>query len=108
MTTLYKHTQIGYLLMIILGSALALLIALLIYTGFHWVGGVVAIFLAGCVYVFSSLTIIVTNTAIEFHFGAHFMQKRLALADLRDFRIVTNPWYYGWGIHPGITVGAFT
>jgi hypothetical protein len=99
MTTRYKHTQLGYLLITVLGIALVALMALLIYSGFHWVGGLVAVLLAGCLYLFSSLTITITNTTLTFYFGAGFLRKRLSLAEISAYRLVTNPWYYGWGIH---------
>jgi hypothetical protein len=99
MATLYKHTQIGYLLIAMLSSALIALMALLTRTGLHWVGVIVVVFLTCCLYIFCSLTIAITSTAIEFHFGAQFLRQRLPLAEISDYRIVTNPWYYGWGIH---------
>ena len=95
----YKHTQIGYFLLVVLGSALIMLIVLVLRTNVP-VPGIIAIgILACCLLIFSSLTITITNTALEFFFSGHVMHKRLPLADIRTYQIVKNPWYYAWGIH---------
>lgn len=97
--SIYKHTQIGYLLITMLGGALIALLVLLAAIGFTWVGIGVAAVLGCCLYLFSSLTIEITSTTIEFYFAARFLQQRLPLTTINEYRLVTNPWYYGWGIH---------
>jgi hypothetical protein len=39
-------------------------------------------------------------------FGVGAIRKRIALNEIRAYRCVRNPWYYGWGIHfvPGGTL----
>lgn len=100
MTTVqYRHTQIGYLLIAVLGGALIGMGALAGATGWPIVSLLVVAVLALCLFTFSTLTVIITDTALEFHFSARLLGRRLNLDAIHSERIVRNPWYYGWGIH---------
>jgi hypothetical protein len=48
---------------------------------------------------FASLTVEVTETEVGLAFGPGLIRKRFLVSDVEDARVVTNPWYYGWGIH---------
>ncbi len=95
----YQHTQIGYLLLVVLGAALLLLLLLLTLTGFHWVGLAVVLFLGGCLVAFATLTVRVDESALEIWFGPGLFWRRFPWETLAAARPVKNPWYYGWGIH---------
>jgi len=47
---------------------------------------------------FSTLTVRVTSGVLDVFFGPGFIRRRIDLKDIREVRIVRNPWYCGWGI----------
>jgi hypothetical protein len=94
----YRHTQIGYFLLVALGGALALILYLMLITGFNWVSVIVLIILAGCLWIFASLTVTLDDDKLEIWFGPGFIRKSFLLSEIVAHRVVTNPWYYGWGI----------
>ncbi len=94
----YRHTQIGYLLLVALGGGLALILYLMLITGFNWATAIALIILAGCLWVFSSLTVTLDGDKLEVRFGPGFIRLSFLLSDIAAQRVVTNPWYYGWGI----------
>lgn len=99
MSPRYKHTQIGYLLIVLLGSALLITLYLLMVTGFNWIAIIAVLILALCLYIFSTLTVTVTASTLDLYFTARFIHKQFPLDAIRAVRVVKNPWYYGWGIH---------
>jgi len=99
MSPRYKHTQIGYLLIVLLGSALFITLYLLMVTGFNWIAIIAVLILALCLYIFSTLTVTVTASTLDLYFTARFIHKQFPLDAIRAVRVVKNPWYYGWGIH---------
>ena len=54
------------------------------------------LFLIGLV--FSSLTVIVDERALSWHFGLGFWKKTVARSDIADVEAVKTKWWYGWGI----------
>ncbi len=94
----YKHTQIGYLLLVALGGGLALILFLMLMTGFNWATAIAAIILAGCLWIFSSLTVTVSGDKLGVRFGPGPIRLSFMLSDIAAQRVVANPWYYGWGI----------
>ena len=94
----YRHTQIGYLLLVALGGGLALILCLMAITGFNGVAAIAAVILAGCLWIFSSLTVTVDGDKLEVRFGPGFIRLSFLLSDIAAHRVVINPWYYGWGI----------
>jgi hypothetical protein len=47
---------------------------------------------------FGSLTVTVTPETLKVWFGPGLIRKAFRLEDIRDSRVVRNPWYYGWGV----------
>jgi len=95
----YKHTQIGYV-MIVCG-AVALFIALELFfrkaTPFSMLAGLAVIFLI--MSLFATLTVEIRDGLLRFRFGLGLIRKKLKVAEIESCGIVRNPWYYGWGIH---------
>ena len=95
----YKHTQIGYF-MIVCG-AIALVIALEIFfrkaTVTSMLGGLAAIFVI--IGLFATLTVEIRDGLLRFRFGLGLIRKKLKIAEIESCEVVRNPWYYGWGIH---------
>jgi hypothetical protein len=102
----YRHTQIGYMVIIPIGIVLFIIVALfmiiassiynrlIIFPGF-----IFAVILSLTILLFYRLTIIITNDNLEIRFGIGLIRKRFPLKDIDHVQIVKNPWYYGWGIH---------
>jgi hypothetical protein len=95
----YHHTQIGYVMLVALGTAVLLLTGLMLVNGFAGVGLGVSLILVACLVMFATLTVEMDDEALIIRFGPGLIQKRFRLADIRSCRVVKNPWYYGWGIH---------
>ncbi|HEY6562411.1 MAG TPA: hypothetical protein VI072_34320 [Polyangiaceae bacterium] len=66
------------------------------------VAAVFALLLAG----FGSMTVTVTDRSIEARLGVGIFKRRVQFEEVRAYRLVKNPWYYGWGIRlfPGGTL----
>ena len=98
-TAHYRHTQVGWLMLVALALPVGLL-ALFLATTQLWVplGPVLAVLLVSAA-LFSTLTVKVDARQLRFHFGPGLIRKRIDLADVRHFAAVRNPWWYGWGIH---------
>jgi hypothetical protein len=92
----YRHTQVGWLLV-----ALFALVALVVVppaAGFAPVLAVAGLIVLVIPLLFGTLTVAIDATHVGLRFGIGLFRKRYALADIRTYRIVRNPWYYGWGI----------
>ena len=44
------------------------------------------------------LTVKVGDGVLKLQFGLGVIRKRFLLEEIRAYRVVKNPWYYGWGI----------
>jgi hypothetical protein len=94
----YKHTQIGYLLLILYVAVLLLISYLYIGTGFNLfalVGLIIMLIVLG---LFATLTVAVDDQMIKIKFGLGVIRKGFLLKDIEAYRVVENPWYYGWGV----------
>ena len=97
METIYRHTQVGRATVMGMGIAWAVAV--------WWslrVSGPVpltAAVLVGFVLVlFSTLTVIVRDGAMDVFFGPGLIRRRIPLRRIREVTVVRTPWYYGWGI----------
>ncbi|MCX6779258.1 MAG: hypothetical protein NTU97_03435 [Candidatus Magasanikbacteria bacterium] len=103
----YKHTQIGYLMLVV---TLAVLIL------FTWVqitasaeppsadsgtNLLVTTIMALILFIlasFGSLQVIIDGKYLRIKFGYGIYQKKFLLNDVISAKTVKNHWYYGWGI----------
>jgi len=98
MRSLYRHRQIGWTIIIVLGLAalfaavagvatlrpgLLLIVAVTLLTGL----------------LFSSLTIEVTESELVWFFGPGFLKRRVARNDISSAEPARNKWWWGWGVH---------
>jgi hypothetical protein len=95
----YKHTQIGYLLIVALGAAVVMIGNLAVVTKFNPGTLLLLAFMILCLVVFATLTVQVNDQAITLRFGLGLIRKSFLLQDVQAYRAVKNPWYYAWGIH---------
>ena len=94
----YKHTQIGYLMLIALGGGLFFITLLMTIYGFNWILFIILIILAICLGLFVTLTVEIDEDVLEIRFGPGIIRKKFELKDIESCQVVKNPWYYGWGI----------
>jgi hypothetical protein len=93
---MYRHTQIGYLTLIVL------LVAAL---GIFALGSrsplpvtLVAVLLLISALLFSSLTVQISDSELRFHFGPGFWRKRFRLTEVTGADVTRTSWWEGWGI----------
>jgi len=94
----YQHTQIGYLVIIVLALAILFIACLMAIYGFNWIAFTVLIILGICLVLFATLTVVIENDVLEIRFGIGVIRKKFLLKDIESCEVVKNPWYYGWGI----------
>lgn len=97
---LYDHTQRGLVVMGAVTAVIIIILASMYLFGIVWVTifvlGIMIIVLA----IFSTLTVSVGEDTLRIRFGpVGLIKKGWPLAEIASVTTVTNPWYYGWGIH---------
>ena len=98
MRSLYRHRQIGWTIIIVLG--LAALFAAAAGLATPWPTSLFSSsppILTGLL--FSSLTIEVTASELVWSFGPGFLKKRVALSGIASAAPARNKWWWGWGVH---------
>ena len=95
----YRHTQFGWVTTI---ASLSGAIGLFVFT--KYLGAPRAVIVAAFVLIlplllFFCLTTEVTETTFAFSFGIGWIHKTILRSEIAVCRVVTNPWWYGWGIH---------
>jgi len=94
---MYRHTQIGYLTLIVILVAAVGIVATLPDDVRPVVLGVAGLMVVIAI-LFSSLTVAVGDGELRFHFGPGFWRKRIALTDVKAATSTQNSWWEGWGI----------
>jgi len=97
---IYKHSQNGKVLtlsMALLAVIFFILVAL--DPSQMWPAGIIVVVAVLIVWLFSSLNVAVDEHRFYFWFGPGVMQKNYSLKDVASCQPVSNPWWYGWGIH---------
>ena len=95
----YRHTQIGYLTIIVLAFALFLITIIMAMSVFSWITFAVLIILVIALISSSTLTVAILEEVLEIRFGPGVIRKKFHLKDIESCQAVKNHWYYGWGIH---------
>ena len=105
--TTYKHTQIGYL-MLVLTLAMLLLFAWAYITaraeppsvdsGTNLLVTAVMVFILLILASFTTLTVSLDKNYLGIKFGYGMFRKKFPLHDIVSATSVKNHWYYGWGI----------
>jgi len=98
MAAQYKHTQIGYFLVTVYSIVVLFLGYFNIMTSFHPLTLIALIIVLVILGTFSRLTVTVDDQMIKIQFGLRIIRKTFPLKEIEAYRVVKNPWYYGWGI----------
>ena len=94
---MYKHTQIGWLMLVLLGIGILL-------TGYfgilysNWIALSVFGVLVICMILFPRLTVTGNDNLIEVRFGPGLIRKKFRFEEIESAKPVKNRWWYGWGI----------
>jgi hypothetical protein len=96
---MYQHTQSGTVTRVAAAAALVPAVYLLVRFGQTPVLWVVAAVAVLGVFALSSMTIEVDQNRFTFWFGPGWIRRSFPLAEIQAWTPVTNPWWYGWGIH---------
>jgi hypothetical protein len=105
--TLYKHTQIGYLLIFITFFVLIVFAVVQIAaraepvsydSGANFAVTALMTFILFALASFSTLTVAVDEQLLKIRFGWGIYRTTFPLSDIATVKKVRNKWYYGWGI----------
>jgi len=97
----YRHTQVGWVMLVAAAAAVALGWGALPPEAAAPVRLPMLLIAALLVLGFGALTVEVSEDAIRLRFGIGLVRKRVPLQDVRSWREFRNPWYTGWGIRLG-------
>ena len=94
----YRHRQIGWTILVFIVVFLTVSGILIWPSDGRILYLTVWFILMVVATLFNSISIVVTSEYIEWYFGPGFWKKRLLLKEIADVRVVSNKWYYGWGV----------
>ena len=94
---MYRHTQIGYVTLIVMLVAALGIFAFGPRSALPITLSVAVLLLVSAV-LFSSLTVEVSDGELRFHFGPGFWRKRYALTDIAGAEVARSSSWEGWGI----------
>ncbi|KKR97501.1 MAG: hypothetical protein UU49_C0029G0008 [Candidatus Magasanikbacteria bacterium GW2011_GWC2_41_17] len=103
----YKHTQIGYLMLVVTLAVLVLFTWAYItaraeppsyYSGTNFAVTAIMALIIFILASFVSLQVIIDEKYLRIKFGYGIYQKKFSLNDVMSAKTVRNHWYYGWGI----------
>jgi hypothetical protein len=105
--TTYKHTQIGYLMIVVTLLVLGLFVSMYLTAAAEppsvdsgtnlLVTGIMALIV--CVLAsFTTLSVSIDANRLRVKFGYGIFSKSFALDQIASARTVKNHWYFGWGI----------
>ncbi|MBA7487225.1 hypothetical protein ES707_22787 [subsurface metagenome] len=94
----YEHTQVGYLIIVVMAAVMVMIGIVLANAGINWIAIGVLILIAVLLVLFSSLTVVIWEEELEVRFGPGLIHKRFKLNEIESCKVVKNHWYNGWGI----------
>ena len=103
----YKHTQIGYLMLVVTLAVLVLFVWAhstasaeipSVDSGTNLLVTAIMLLVLFILASFASLQVIVDEKHLRIKFGYGIYQKKILLSDVQSAKTVKNHWYYGWGI----------
>src|SRR3990172_4017450 len=105
--TSYKHTQIGYLMLVITLAVLVFFAWIQItaraeppsyYSGTNFAITAIMVLILFILASFTTLTASIVENCLRIKFGFGIFTKKFALNEISSVSAVKNHWYYGWGI----------
>ena len=105
--TSYKHTQIGYLMLVITLAVLVFFAWLQItaraeppsyYSGTNFAITAIMALILFILVSFSTLTVFIDEQFLKIRFVWGIFRKNFPISEIAAVKKVKNHWYYGWGI----------
>jgi len=105
--TRYKHTQIGYLMLVVALAMLVLFVWLQITaraeppaynSGTNFAITAIMAFILFILASFATLTASIDENCLRIKFGYGIFAKMFPLDQIASVQSVKNYWYYGWGV----------
>lgn len=105
--TQYKHTQIGYLMIIVTLAVLVLFAWAQITvrseppsvdSGANFLVTAIMFLVLLALFSVTTLTTVIDDKYLRVKFGYGIFKKSFLLSEIVSVRQVKNHWYYGWGI----------
>jgi len=105
--TSYKHTQIGYLMLVVTLSVLVLFAWVYITasaeppsvdSGPNFVVSAIMVLILFILASFATLTASIDENYLRIKFGYGIFARKFALNQIASVQAVKNRWYYGWGV----------
>jgi len=93
----YNHTQIGYLMIIVLLVVALLFFSILMQANFDLKFFVFMLFILVLISSFTFLNVKIDEKYLRIKFGYGIFKKRFAIREIVSVKAVKNHWYYGWG-----------
>ena len=103
----YKHTQVGYLMLVVTLTILALFVWIHITalgespsvdSGPNFLVSAVMVLILLILASFATLSVSVDKNYIRIKFGYGLFRKHFAVNEIASAKQAKNHWYYGWGI----------
>ena len=103
----YKHTQIGYLMLVVTLAVLVLFAWAQITaraeppsvdSGPNFLVSAVMVLMLVMLASFTTLTVWIDENYVRIKFGFGIFSKKFALNEIASVQSVKNHWYYGWGV----------
>lgn len=98
--TRYEHTQRGTVVQValLIGAAVCFGLSQLVPAP-PFVAPLVLVVVVICAYMFSSLTVQITDRSLHWCFGPGMFRKEVALAEIKTAEVTRTRLVEGWGIH---------
>jgi len=105
--TSYKHTQIGYLMLVVTLAVLVLFAWVKItaraeppsyYSGTNFLITAIMALILFTLASFTTLTASIDKNYLQIKFGYGIFRKKFLLSEIVSAKQVKNHWYYGWGM----------
>ena len=105
--TTYKHTQIGYLMLVVTLAVLVLFVWIHITvsveprsvdSGSNFAVSAIMVLILFILASFATLTESIDENYLRIKFGWGIFARKFALDRIASVHSVKNRWYYGWGI----------
>ena len=94
----YKHTQIGILMIVVLGLVIGTFISIVMQEGVPTQAMIIMVLVIVLLSSFLSLTVTIREGMLKLKFGYGLYGKSFRVKDIVFAKAVKNTWYYGWGI----------
>lgn len=94
----YLHTQISITLLALYSVVILVFGYLYIWSNYQPIFLISLIIMFIVMALFATLTVMVDERRVSIKLGIGLIQKHFTLKDIESYQMVSNPWYYGWGI----------